>query len=126
MPDGKSARVVRILLTLAVMASGGYLMLDGIYAGYIVKGNRNIFLAVYFMCIIGFFIAKRGLRRTRRGDQLLCISFIGFPIVLFLTTEPQIWTVIYAVIFVAIPSVFSLFLLKKDREKQEPAYQKPS
>lgn len=114
MQEEKGSHGADVLLKVAVTASVGYLVYDAVTAHF-AGLTYNVFLAAYFMIVPGFLIVRRARNKTLRGDQVLCISLLGYVVVLYLTTTSRFWPVFGAVLFVAVPSILSFVLLEKDR-----------
>jgi len=116
----RNSHTADVLLKVAYVAGGGYVIYNGVTA-WLAHANYNVFLGTYFIIVPGFFVIRRAMKKTLRGDQALCISLLGFIVVLYLTTRPQIWPTIYATILVAIPSILSCILLQRNVESEENA-----
>jgi hypothetical protein len=110
----KSQRRADVLLKMAYAASCGYVMYDGIVA-WLSGIDYNVFLAIYLIIVPGFIITKVAMKRTVGSYQALCISLLGFAVVLYLTTRPQVWPAVYGILLVVLPSVSSFFLLERGR-----------
>ena len=120
MPDVKSSNTADILLKVAFVASAGYVLYDGVTT-WLAGINYNVFLGVYFIIVPGFVVVRRAKKKTLRGHQALCVCLLGFVVVLYLTTKPQVWPTVWATLLVALPSILSCILLEKNRESEEDA-----
>lgn len=110
----KSQRRADVLLKMAVMASCAYMLYDGVTA-WLSGVGYNVLLGIYFIIVPGFIITQIAKKRTIGGYQALCISLLGFAAVLYLTTKPQVWPAVYAILFVVLPSISSFYLLERGR-----------
>ncbi len=120
MPYFKNSRSADSLLILAWAASVAYVLYNCTMT-YLGKDANNVIVAVYVIITLSpRWYTSRGkalrerLTLTSRSRHGLSISLFGFAVVLYLTTKPQIWPAVYAILFVVLPIIIS-FLLERSK-----------